>query len=94
MDKKNINELYWLAEELQAYTDLTGDRFDIDNAQRRLFPMQSFIDKINSPELQILYDELTGLLEIAAFFDKVAFSEKVDELYQILENRNKERTKS
>jgi len=32
MKKQNINELYWLAEELKPYTDLTGDRFDIDNA--------------------------------------------------------------
>jgi hypothetical protein len=87
MDKKNINELYWLAEELKSYTDLTGDRFDIDNAQRRLFPMQIFISNINSTELQKLYDELSDLLEVAAFFDKNAFSEKVDELYQILETR-------
>ncbi len=87
MTKENINELYWLAEELKSYTDLTGDRFDIDNAQRRLFPMQPLVEKIGLAEYRERYDELAELLDVAAFFDKVVFSDKVDELYQLLESQ-------
>lgn len=86
-DETAINKLYWLAEDLKSYTDLTGGRFDIDHAQRRLFPMQTILEKVDLPQVQALYNEVIELLEVAAFFDKMAFSQKVDELYQFLEHQ-------
>ncbi len=86
-NKDDINTLYWQVEELKSYTDLTGNRFDIDNAQKRLWQMHPVLKKGNFPAEQKLYEELSELLETAMFFDKVAFSEKVDELFSLLENK-------
>lgn len=85
-----INKLYWQVEELKSYTDLTGNRFDIDNAQRRLWLMYSILKKGNFPAAQKLYDELNELLEVAMFFDKVAFSEKVNQLFKLIETKREE----
>ncbi len=80
-----INELYWIAEELLAYTDLTGNYFDIEKAQTKLWKMQPILAKNDLPTIQKLYDELIELLEVPMFFDKPIFSKKVDELYGLLE---------
>ncbi len=82
--KDAINHLYWSVEELKSYTDLTGNRFDIDNAQRRLWQMNPILKKHDFPNIQKLYNDLDELLEYAAFFDKIEFSKKVDELYELL----------
>lgn len=85
---ETVNELYWLAEELKSYTDLTGSRFDIDNAQKRLFPMRPIMEKIDSHQIQELYNEITELLENSMPFDKIIFSKKIDAFYEILAKMN------
>jgi hypothetical protein len=85
MDKEKLNELYWLAEELKAYTDLTGERFDVEDAQNRLWKMKPTLSALNLEAVQQLYDELEGQLETPMFFDKSAFAEKVDAYYELLE---------
>lgn len=86
-NKNAMNELYWLAEELKSYTDLTGDHFDTEKAEMKLWKMNSILAKSDFPEIQKLQKNLLGRLEIPMFFDKKAFSEKVDELYQLLESQ-------
>lgn len=85
ISKNTINQLYWLAEELQSYTDLTGNRFDTENAQRRLFPMASHLKTLQNDDLQSLYDEMLEQLEMPAFFNKNDFSTKVDKFYGMIE---------
>jgi hypothetical protein len=87
-NKKAINELYWLAEELQAYTHLTGSRFDLDNAQNRLWRMQPILKANDFPEIQRLFDVINEQLEMVMAFDKLAFTENVENLYGILEKIN------
>ena len=88
-DKKAVNELYWLAEELKAYTDLTGSQFDTEKAQVKLWKMKPILSKNDFPKVQAIQHNLLGRLEIPMFFEKEAFSEKVDELYQLLEKMKK-----
>lgn len=90
MTDKNIHELYWLVEELKAYTDLAGERFDIDNAQNRLWKMKPSLRALNLEAVQQLYAELEEQLDVPMFFDKLAFSEKVDEYYEFLDKLKKE----
>lgn len=85
-NKTAINHLFWAAEELKAYTDLTGNRFDIAHAQRRLWPINRILSKHNFPEIQKRYNTLEELLEQSMFFDKIGFSKKVDELFTLLES--------
>ena len=80
-----MNELYWLAEDLVAYTDLTGNHFDIEKAQIKLWKMRLILAKNDFPKIQNLYGELEDSLVFPAFFDKPDFAEKVNELYQLLE---------
>ena len=87
-NKKAMNELYWLAEELKSYTDLTGDRFDTEKAEAKLWKMNPILSENDFPEIQKLQKNLLGRLEIPMFFDKKAFSEKVDELYKNLTEMN------
>lgn len=89
-DKDPINELYWLAEDLKSYTDLTGSRFDTEKAQWRLWKMNPVLSKNDFPEIQKLQNNLLGRLEIPMFFDKEEFSKEVDELYELLEKIKKE----
>lgn len=79
-----INELYWLAEDLKAYTDLTGSYFDTEKAEMKLWKMNSILSKNNLPKIQKLQKNLLEQLEIPMFFDKEEFSEQVDELYELL----------
>ncbi|MGB0863738.1 MAG: hypothetical protein ACPG19_02085 [Saprospiraceae bacterium] len=83
--KKAINELYWLAEELKAYTDLVGGHFDTEKAQTKLWKMNSILSKNDFPKVQALQNNLLGRLEIPMFFEKDEFSKKIDELYELLE---------
>ncbi len=85
MNNGTINELYWLAEELKAYTDLMGSHFDTEKAQTKLWKMNSILSKNDFPKVQELQNNLLGRLEIPMFFDKAEFSKKVDELYELLE---------
>ncbi len=80
-----IEELYWFCEELVAYTDLTGDRFDIDNAQRRLWPMIKTAEKLGNQSYIDHCSFLEEALEIAPFFDKKSFSERLDRFFAELE---------
>ncbi len=89
-DEKVVNELYWLAEDLLAYTDLTGEQFDTEKAQVKLWKMNPILSKNDLPEIQKLQNNLLGRLEIPMFFDKEEFSEKVNELYQLLEKMKDE----
>ena len=84
-NKKAINELYWCAEDLKAYTDLTGNHFDTEKAQVKLWKMNPILSKNDFPKIQRLQNNLLGRLEIPMFFDKAEFSGKVDELYNTLE---------
>jgi len=86
MNKKVITELYWLAEDLLAYTDLTMDRFDIENAQNRLWKMRPILSQNDLPNIQKLYDEMTEQLEVSSFFKKADFAENVQKMYDALEN--------
>lgn len=86
MNKKAITELYWLAEDLLAYTDLTMDRFDIENAQNRLWKMRPILSQTDLPNIQKLYDEMMEQLEVSSFFAKADFAENVRELYDVLED--------
>ena len=86
MNKKAITELYWLAEDLLAYTDLTMDRFDIENAQNRLWKMRPILSQSDLPSIQKLYDEMMEQLEVSSFFAKADFAENVRELYDVLED--------
>lgn len=88
MTKEAINELYWHAEELLSYTHLTGNRFDLDNAQHRLWRMQSILKAHNLPEIQSLYDAMNEQLEMVMSFDKLSFTENIEALYAILEIMN------
>lgn len=90
-NQKAINELYWFAEELQAYTHLTGDRFDLDNAQNRLWRMKPILNENDFPEIQRLFDAMNEQLEMVMAFDKLAFTENVENLYDILEKMNKKK---
>ena len=81
---KLITNLYWAVEELKAYTDLSGNRFDIDSALRRMQPIDQLVKVLNQQDINDLYDELMEQLSIPSFFDKMAFSEKVDLLFGIL----------
>ena len=83
-NKKVTNELYWLVEDLKAYTDLTGSHFDTEKAEVKLWKMNPILSKNDFSEIQRLQKNLLGRLEIPMFFDKEAFSEKVDELYQLV----------
>ena len=85
IDKKTVNELYWLAEDLKAYADLTGSHFDTEKAQTKLWKMNPILSKFDFPKIQKLQNNLLGRLEIPMFFDKEEFSAKVDELYGLLE---------
>lgn len=80
-----MNELYWLAEDLLAYTDLTGNHFDIEKAQIKLWKMNPILSKNDFPTIQQLYNDLDEILENTAFFDKSTFIDKVNELYKTLE---------
>lgn len=82
---KLINELYWFCEDLVAYTDLTGNRFDIDHAQRRLWPMIKTADQLGYQPYIVQCAALEEDLEIGAFFNKGKFSEKLDRLFDELE---------
>lgn len=86
---KAMNELYWLAEDLKAYTDLTGSHFDTEKAQVKLWKMNPILSKNDFPKIQKLQNNLLGQLEIPMAFDKAEFSEKVDELYAYLEELKK-----
>ena len=68
-----------------AYTDLTGNYFDIEKAQIKLWKMNPILKKNDFPNIQNLYHQLDEMLEITALFDKPIFAEKVNELYQLLE---------
>jgi|GEM_PF-1283774 hypothetical protein len=83
---KAIKELYWLAEDLQAYTDLTGDNFDTEKAQSKLWKMNPILAENDFHEIQNLYDELLDALELPSFFDKAAFAEMVEALFELLES--------
>lgn len=89
-DTNSVNELYWLAEDLLAYTDLTGEQFDTEKAQVKLWKMNPILSKNDFPKVQELQNNLLGRLEIPMFFDKLAFAEKVNELYQSLEKMKNE----
>lgn len=94
LEEKNtdvVNELYWLAEDLLSYTDLTGNIFDTEKAQVKLWKFNPVLKKYSFPEIDKLQNNLLGRLEIPMFFDKEAFREKVYELYQLLEKMNKKR---
>lgn len=80
-----MDELYWFAEDLLAYTDLTGNYFDIEKAQIKLWKMNPILKKNDFPNIQNEYNQLDEMLEITALFDKPIFAEKVNELYQLLE---------
>lgn len=84
-DTKSVNELYWLAEDLLAYTDLTGERFDTEKAQLKLWKMNPILSKNKFSNVEALQQNLLGQLEIPMFFDKTEFAERVNELYQLLE---------
>jgi hypothetical protein len=86
MNKQAIKELYWFTEDLQAYTDLTGNHFDIEKAQSKLWKMNPILTHNDLPEIQNLYDELLDALEIPSFFDKAAFAEMVEALSELLES--------
>ena len=79
-----VNALYWLAEDLLAYTDLTGERFDTEKAQLKLWKMNPILSKNNFPKVQKLQENLLGRLEIPMFFEKEEFAATVNELYQLL----------
>ena len=79
-----VNDLYWLAEDLLAYTDLTGEQFDTEKAQLKLWKMNSILSKNDFPKVQELQENLLGRLEIPMFFEKEEFAAKVNELYQLL----------
>ena len=53
-DKKAVNELYWLTEELKAYTDLTGSQFDTEKAQVKLWKMNPILSKNDFPKVQMI----------------------------------------
>jgi len=88
--KEAIKQLYFLAEELKSYTDLTGSRFDIDNAQRRLWLMQAIVKKNDLSDINSLYDTLSEQLDVPSFFDKVSFSKSLDDLYTLLHSMKEE----
>lgn len=83
-DSTTVNELYWLGEDLLAYTDLTAEQFDTEKAAMKLWKMNPILSKNDFPKIQKLQKDLLGRLEIPMFFDKSAFAEKVNELYQLL----------
>lgn len=89
MNSKTINELYWLVEDLLAYTDLTGNHFDTEKAQVKLWKMNPILSKNDFPKIQQLQNNLLGQLEIPMAFDKAEFSKKVNELYEYLETVKK-----
>lgn len=88
--KNTINQLYWLAEELKSYTDLTGERFDIDNAQRRLWTMNPILKENDLSDIQHYYNELDDLLKDTFGFDKSVFSQKVNQLFSLLEDKKQQ----
>lgn len=88
MNKQTINELYWLAEDLLSYTDLTGNYFDPDNAQYKLKKMGLLMAQCSDSKLQTLYNTLLEQTEVISFFDKASFSENVQTFYTLLEERN------
>ena len=88
MNKKDLNELYWFAEDLLAYTDLTGSEFDTEKAQTKLWKMQPYLVQADFPKIQSLHRQLLEELENPMFFNKVIFLEKVNELYAILAKMN------
>jgi hypothetical protein len=81
------NQLYWLAEELKSYTDLSEERFDISHAQKRVWSMNPILKNNDLPDVQDYYNELDELLENALLFDKLVFSEKVNQLFSLLEEK-------
>ena len=80
-----IHELYWLCEELLSYTDLTGERFDIDSANRRLWSMHPILNQLQNDELVHMYQTLLEDLENTVYFDKPAFTTKVHALFNKVE---------
>lgn len=88
-----MKELYWLAEELQSYTHLTGDRFDIESAYRRLWPMKPHIATISDADVQKkvqeYYNEMDEILDLPMCFDKQQFEKTIDALVVLLEAKQK-----
>lgn len=89
VNQKSIENLYWIAEDLLAYTDLTGDRFDIEKAQFKIWKMKPFLVDFENSEIENLYYQLDSSLENAIFFDKKAFTTLVNDLFNTLEKRRK-----
>lgn len=83
--KDICKEIYWDVEELKSYTDLSGERFDIDSAQRRLWKMNPILKTNPEHPAKEIYNTLDEMLEYPPGFDKRAFSEQVDLLYELVE---------
>ncbi len=87
---KNIyDQIYWDAEALKSYTDLTGNRFDIERAQLLLWKMNPILKNHPNHPAKQLYDKMDELLERAHCFDKILFSEHVDALYSQAEKEKR-----
>ncbi|MGK0389271.1 MAG: hypothetical protein ACI94Y_002011 [Maribacter sp.] len=85
-----MNNLYWLTEELKSYTDLSGNRFDIERARRILLKMKPFLLNYDSSQFKLIYENLDELSSHAMFFEKSEFSKKVDELFAVIEKEKSE----
>lgn len=88
MDKITTNKFYWLVEELFSYTELIGNRFNIDSTQERLLPIKPILEEHDLPEIETLYNNLEKQFEKPASFDRMTFSRKVNELYSIASKMN------
>ena len=84
-----INDLYWLCEELVAYTDLTGERFDIDSASRRLWPMNPVLNQLQNEVFIQKYRVLLNDLDDTVEFNKLDFAEKVHQFFYEIEQLSK-----
>jgi hypothetical protein len=89
MNPKTINNLYWIVEDLMAYTDLTGDHFDIEKAQFKLWKMKPFLSEFENSDITNIYEQLNTSLENSAFFDKNAFTTITTNLFNNLEELRK-----
>jgi hypothetical protein len=85
LNQETIKNLYWIAEDLLAYTDLTGNLFDIEKAQFRIWKMKPFLTDFDNSEIVDLYNQLDASLENPVFFDKKSFSILVNDLFNRLE---------
>lgn len=85
IEQKNVENLYWIAEDLVAYTDLTGNLFDTEKAQFKIWKMKPFLTDFDNSEIVDLYNQLDASLENPSFFDKKSFSILVNDLFNRLE---------